>query len=115
MENETCEFEIWIRSTQETCSPEMPDEVLNRIAQEVERRYGAKLWFAEILGKRWSYRAGVRQDFPVSPLHHITLTPRFGMVAEGWEQIPEKDRFLLLSFLRDYLGREHAQDGACSS
>lgn len=115
MENETCAFEIWIRSIQEMCSPQMPDEVLNRIAQEIERRYGAKLWFTEILGKRWSYRAGARQDFPASPLHHIILTSRLGMVAEGWEQIPEKDRIFLLSFLRDYLGREHTRDGERSS
>lgn len=115
MESETCEFEIWIRSIQEMCSLQMPDEVLNRIAQEIERRYGAKLWFAEILGKRWSYIAGVRQGSPASPLQYIILTSRLGMVAEGWEQIPEKDQIFLLSFLRDYLGREHTRDGECSS
>ncbi|MEN3188123.1 MAG: hypothetical protein ABDK94_04975 [Atribacterota bacterium] len=106
MENETCEFEIWLRLVRESSSVGLSGNLLNQIAQEVEKRYGARIWFAEILGKRWSYRSGVRQDFPVSPLNHIPITPCFGLVAEGWEMVPEMVRAALLSFLRDHLASE---------
>jgi hypothetical protein len=93
MENETYASEA---------SPERIDEVLEWIARELKERYGVRVWFAEILGKRWSYRAGVGNEFP-TPLEHIMITPRFGMVVEGWRKIPEEDRSALLTFLRGYL------------
>jgi len=98
MENGTYAFEAF---------PEGIDETLEWIARELKERYGVRAWFAEILGKRWSYRAGVGNEFP-TPLEHIMITPRFGMVVEGWEKIPEKDRSALLTFLRGYLTEDKA-------
>ena len=83
-------------------------EVLNEIAQELWQRYGARVFFAEILGKRWSYQAGVGHEFPTPLLQRITITPRFGLVAEGWEKIPEEDRAVLFSFLKTYLTQERS-------
>lgn len=108
MENGTCAFKTWLFSIKKNTTI---DELFARIAEELLRRYNVRVWFAEILGKRWSYRAGVGPEFPTPLLHHVPITPRFGMVVEGWEKIPEEDRSALLHFLRDHLAEEQYETG----
>lgn len=82
---------------------------LGRVASAVFKRYGVRVWFSEILGKRWSYIAGEGGDTPLS-LTQFVLSPRLGMTAEGWNRIPQKEGEVLLSFLRNF-----AQQRATSS
>ncbi|MEN3203018.1 MAG: hypothetical protein ABDK87_04740 [Atribacterota bacterium] len=90
-----------------TASQELK-EALQIIAQEAFERFGARMWFAEILGKRWSHIAGCGGDFPLPP-EQIPLTPRFGLVAEAWGSLSEKETFL--SFLRNFLTQRSASSG----
>lgn len=103
MEKETSEFETWLQNLGRDFSGKNREEILEKIAQELSKRFGVRIWFAEILGKRWSYKAGVGQEFPASMLFTLILSPSWGMIAEGWEKISEWERNVLVRFLRNYL------------
>lgn len=93
-------FENWLKKLESITASKELKEALQIIAQEAFERFGARMWFAEILGKRWSHIAGCGGDFPTPP-EQILLTPRFGLVAEAWGSLSEKETFL--SFLRNLL------------
>lgn len=93
-------FENWLKKLESITASKELKEALQIIAQEAFERFGARMWFAEILGKRWSHIAGCGGDFPAPP-EQILLTPRFGLVAEAWGSLCEKEAFL--SFLRNLL------------
>lgn len=103
MEKETCAFEPWLQNLGKKFSKKSKEEIFGEIARELSTRFGVRIWFAEILGKRWSYKAGIGQEFPASALFTLILSPSWGMVAEGWEKIPERERNVLISFLRAHL------------
>lgn len=100
MEKETCAFEKWLEALQKGTEEEDLIPILGQIASAVFKRYGVRVWFSEILGKRWSHIAGEGGDTPLS-LTQFVLSPRLGMTAEGWNRIPKKEGEALLSFLRN--------------
>lgn len=104
MGKETCAFEEWLRNLKESTRERGTQEALQVIAQELLEHFGARIWFAEILGKRWSHIAGCGGDFPIPP-EQILLTPRFGLVAEAWGSLSPKEKEALLAFLRDFLSQ----------
>ncbi|MBC7217516.1 MAG: hypothetical protein H5U36_05030 [Candidatus Caldatribacterium sp.] len=104
MAKETCAFEDWLHKFQEELKEEELEKALAAIAEMLRERFGARVWFAEILGKRWSHIAGCGGDFPIPP-EQILLTPRFGLVAEAWGSISCAEKERLLSFLRDFLSQ----------
>lgn len=104
MEKGTSAFETWLREIQEEVAKrELPD-ALRTVAEEILKRYGTRIWFAEILGKRWSYITGCGGEDPL-PLRQIPLTSRFGLVAEKWECIPPLEGEAILAFLREFLAQ----------
>ncbi|MGQ9748057.1 MAG: hypothetical protein ACUVQZ_09935 [Candidatus Caldatribacteriaceae bacterium] len=103
MEKETYAFELWLQDLEKDFLKKNREEILEKITQEMSERFGARIWFAEILGKRWSYKAGVGQEFPAPALFTLILSPSWGMVAEGWEKIPEWERNILVRFLKTHL------------
>lgn len=71
-------------------------------ADLIKKRYDADIWFAEILGKRWSYIAGSKEEgIPFSPPERIELGNRFGMVSDGWHKIPAKEKAKLILSLKE--------------
>jgi hypothetical protein len=71
-------------------------------ADLIKKKYDVDIWFAEILGKRWSYIAGSKEEgIPFSPPERIELGNRFGMVSDGWHKIPAEDKERLISSLKE--------------
>lgn len=76
---------------------------LNQMAQRMMETYGVDVWFAEIMGKRWSYIAGRKKEKDVAllPPRRIELTGRFGIVSDGWERVPTDEAEIIISLLRE--------------
>ena len=79
------------------------EDHLDRIAQQILDTYGVEVWFAEILGRRWSYVAGRKQEGALLPTRRIELTGRYGMVSDGWERIPAETGQALVCSLREVI------------
>ncbi|MDD5723162.1 MAG: hypothetical protein PHY29_05410 [Syntrophales bacterium] len=75
---------------------------LDQMAQRIQETYGVKVRFAEIMGRRWSYIAGRKEDgISLFPSRRIELTDRFGLVSDGWENILADEREAIVSSLRE--------------
>ncbi len=90
MEKETCIFRQTLTG------------YLNWTARYIQETYGVNVWFAEIMGRRWSYIAGSRgEESSLSPPSRIEITDRFGLVSDGWENIPSDESEAIISRLRE--------------
>lgn len=98
---ETCEFEQWLKQIEQKVNKLPVEEKLEVIAEEIYSRYGARAWFSEILGKRWSHIAGWGGYDP-TPVRQVVLLPRYGITVER-EKIPEEEREALLNFIKQEL------------
>ncbi len=79
-------------------------EKLHYAAKLVKEKYGVSIWFAEIMGRRWSYLAGQTEGEPsLLPPERIELNNRFGAVSDKWEKIPATEREYLLSSLKEQI------------
>ena len=75
---------------------------LDQTAQHIGKAYGVDVWFAEIMGRRWSYIAGRKeQGTSLLPPRRIELTGRFGIVSNGWENIPADEIKRLIASMRE--------------
>jgi len=78
---------------------------LERIAKEAFDLHNARLWFVEILGKRWSYIAGLMPEGPSpKPSTRIDLGDGIGLVIESWGNWTPAGQEGFVAFLRAYLG-----------
>ncbi len=102
MESEIYAFETWFSQLKIKTRGEKVSRAASVIAQEIKLRYGINVWFAEILGKRWSYLGGEGHEFPSPSLSSLPLSTHYGIVAEHWEQIPPHEGTRLLDFLKEY-------------
>lgn len=73
----------------------------SRLAADV---FGARIWFAEILGLRWSYIAGVRPAAPAADVERIELGSDIGLLAGGWGDATPDERSEMVAFLRNLAG-----------
>ncbi len=69
------------------------------ITELIKKEYNVNIWLVEILGKRWSYIAGEREDSLLPP-ERIQLNERFGVVSNNWERIPPEERENIISSLK---------------
>ncbi len=87
----------------ETYTSEFSGEFLDelaRISEEVRKKYGVCVWFAEILGRRWSYIAGEKGEEDIfMPPHRVQLGERLGAVIECGD-LPEEKINEIVSFLK---------------
>ncbi len=70
---------------------------LEDLARVVAVKFRVKVWFAEILGRRWSYIAGEREDTFLPPVK-VQLTEKMGVVLIGVHshgQVEEVKNFIL--------------------
>jgi len=55
------------------------------LAAQAHQAFGAEIWFAEILGKRWSYVAGMGSKTAFADtIRKIPLTHDLGLVCATW-------------------------------
>lgn len=77
------------------------------VANLVKEKYNVSIWFAEILGKRWSYIAGQKEgEISLLPPERIELNERFGIVSDMWGKIPVNERESLISSLKETIKYE---------
>lgn len=76
---------------------------LNGLAEAVKDRHGVSVWFVEILGRRWSYVAGLRDDRSFLPPERIELKGRYGVVSGRWNDIPAGEREQLIDSVKEML------------
>lgn len=101
---EMCGFDRWLQELdQSTCHLPLAC-ALQRIALAAADAFGARLWFVEILGKRWSYLAGYVCDGPAGDaISRIPLDAGIGLVAESWGRLQHDDRAKLIAFLKQHV------------
>jgi hypothetical protein len=102
MESGTSTFDGWLESLGRMVAGRDLHVALDVVSSQAERAFGTRVWFARILGRRWSYIAGLRSQRPTwSEAHKIPLAAGIGLVAESWGELslPEQER------LRDFVGR----------
>jgi len=100
MEQEISGFDKWLQSAEVTTRGLQLVPTLNSVAGLAGKTFGARLHFAEILGRRWSYIAGEIGEQPLEhEVYRIPLEGRIGLVSDGWGAISESDRGKLVAFL----------------
>lgn len=99
MEKETCIFdEIGTQIERKGLL-----EKLDYMAELVKQKYGANIWFVEILGKRWSHLAGGERDTFLPP-ERVLLSQSIGLVSDSLEKIPHRDEFI--TFLKRVIAED---------
>jgi hypothetical protein len=76
---------------------------LNGLAEAVRDRHGVSVWFVEILGRRWSYVAGLRDDRSFLPPERIDLNGRYGVVSCRWHDLTAEEKEKLIDSLKEIL------------
>jgi hypothetical protein len=102
MESGTSTFNDWLESLDHAAAGRDLHVALDIISSQAEQAFRARIWFAQMLGRRWSYIAGLRSERPAwSETAKIPLADGIGLVAESWGELSvlERDR------LRDFLDR----------
>ncbi len=73
---------------------------LEKLAEEAKKKFGVNVWFAEVLGKRWSFLAGEKDEEFFLPPVKILLCENLGLVVECDDaEVAEKVADYLLSRL----------------
>ena len=80
MGKETSGFDEWIRNVGAGIKNLTLVDSLNALAVSARERFGARVWFVEILGRRWSYMAGeMPEQPPESDTRRIELKGSIGL------------------------------------
>ncbi len=86
----------------ETFSSDDLRERLNRLAEDIQKKYNINVWFVKIFGKRLSYYAG-EIEIKLLPAKHIRLNDRFGIVTSEWGKLGKKQMEDIISFAKSIL------------
>jgi len=98
------DFEGWLERLEERVSGADLIQMLNTLAHSADDAFGARLWFVEILGKRWSYIAGRISGEPTtSATDLIRLSEQTGLVSDTWGALAEEQQDRLVAFLKRLL------------
>ncbi|HOP86417.1 MAG TPA: hypothetical protein PLM71_04850 [Syntrophorhabdaceae bacterium] len=79
-------------------------EAFNIIADEIKREYNAHIWLIEVLGKRYSYIAGCKDDSFLPP-EFIYISEKFAVASSDWGKLPIEKKEELFSFLNKYVNK----------
>lgn len=65
------------------------------LVDKLKKQYGINIWLVEVLGKRYSFVAGHKEDSFLPP-EKIHLNEKYAVVSDEWWKLPEeeKDKFL---------------------
>jgi hypothetical protein len=96
------DFDIWLEKLHAQTRDLGFTEALGVVAQIARATYGVRLWFVEILGRRWSYIAGEHGNQPttssVIPFH---LNERIAVLSDTWGCLPKRAQARLVAFLKN--------------
>lgn len=107
MDHVISDFEEWLRLLEIRSSDLALDPALEEIARSARADLGVTLRFVEVIGRRWSYRAGDRGNGSVgAEAVLIPLQTSWGVVAAGWDSLPAFARLQLVGFLNRLLSPE---------
>lgn len=76
---------------------------LNDLAEAVRDRHGVSIWFVEILGRRWSYVAGLLDDMSLLPPERIELNGRYSIMSDRWNDIAAKEKEQIITLVKEIL------------
>ncbi|MGE4356970.1 MAG: hypothetical protein AB7E08_00225 [Candidatus Omnitrophota bacterium] len=76
------------------------EDFFAQLAKSIKDKYKVTVWFAEILGKRWSYLAG-EGDFSDCLSERIQLDEKLGLVIEKGLDNFEHKKEEILKLVRD--------------
>ena len=97
-------FDRWLAAIEEAALALGLARALDLVAQHAAERFGARLRFVRILGRRWSFIAGDRSQTPgASPSERISLGGGVGLVSESWGTLTTRQRAWLIAFLRKFV------------
>ena len=109
-EQETSTFDHWLRMIETTTHGLPLVAALDAVAQRAAEAFGARLWFVEILGRRWSYIAGQRSERPAaSAVERIHLGGNIGLVSDNWGMLLSHESSRLVALLHQLVSSEQAQ------
>jgi hypothetical protein len=74
-------------------------------AQKIEAAFGVRLYFAEQMGKRVSYVAGVAKEKPHDMPEPIAISERMRVVSDNLSELSAPQRKKLIEFLRNFIGQ----------
>jgi len=108
MEAGTSDFDRWLKTVNTNADDLALVPALDLVAESVDKAYGASIWFAEILGRRWSYIAGRPGDAPFTEeIRRVSLDDRIGLIANGWGSLSEIQRGDFIASLRELVSAKH--------
>ena len=103
MEQEISDFDRWLQSIEASARGLNCVAAYSVISRLVNEAFGAHLWFAEILGRRWSYLAGKVDETPLADkMCRIPLDENIGLVSDCWGTLSEGQREKLVGFLSKF-------------
>ncbi len=93
MEKETSDFDAWLRECEEAIRSADLATALDALSLHVKSDFDTRLWFVEVMGRRWSFIAGdVRETPSRGEVERIELPGRFGLCVGDWGRMPEIER-----------------------
>jgi len=100
MESGTSTFDDWLELVGQAAATRDLHVSLDMISSQAEQAFGTRIWFAQLLGRRWSYLAGLKSERPAwSQAQKIPLTAGIGLVAESWGELSVREQERLKRFL----------------
>ena len=100
MESGTYIFKDWLESLGRIVASREIPVALDVISSQAEQAFGIRIWFAQILCRRWSYIAGLRSERPTrSDTVKFPLAAGIGLVAESWGELSVQEQDRLIAFL----------------
>jgi hypothetical protein len=100
MASGTSIFNGWLESLGQATAGRDLRVALDVVSSQVAETFGARIWFAQILGRRWSYIAGLKSERPSRhQAAQIRLSAGIGLVAESWGEMSPKEQGRLQAFL----------------
>lgn len=101
MASETRDFEAWLASLARRTDGLPLRQALDLTARSALAEPGVRIWFAQILGERWSYIAGeTAQEPSEASVKRIELTPGLGLLSDTWERLGPHEQRKLVALLQ---------------
>lgn len=112
MAREISGFKDWMASLKDATEGAPLKDALETAAGRARDTWGARIWFVEILGNRWSHLAGKVSARPAgSGVSRLPLAGKCGLVLETWGSLDREKKARLLAFLKHLvISAEDAQN-----
>ncbi|MGI1691131.1 hypothetical protein [Thermoanaerobacter uzonensis] len=78
-------------------------EEFTKLSDLIKSKYDVSLWLVEIMGKRYSYVVGHKEESFLPPMV-FSLNEKFAVVSSNWDKIPKKEQQKILHYLKKFIG-----------